>query len=223
MTGKTDVDDNAIEKKSGRWNDAVLTRDEQYRLKRQAVIREAGRAFSKEGFHGTSLEDIAKTLNVTKAALYHYVKGKHEILYECHKLAHDLGDEAVDQAKQQGKNGLEKLTLFLTSYIETLTGEFGSCVVLTDVDSLRLEDRRDIIARRDKFDRSFRMIIQEGIDDGSIRHCDPKLADLLIMGAVNWIPKWYSPEGARTGREIAEGFVAILVHGLDASSSAKKK
>ncbi len=209
------VDDNA-DKRSGRWNDAVLTRDEQYRLKRQAVIREAGRAFSREGFHGTSLEDIAKTLNVTKAALYHYVKGKHEILYECHKLAHDLGDEAIERAHIEGKNGLDKLVLFLLSYIETLTGEFGSCVVLTDVDSLRADDRRDIIARRDKFDQSFRGIIQEGIDDGSIRSCDPKLADLLIMGAVNWIPKWYSPSGARTGREIAEAFVAILVNGLDA-------
>lgn len=209
--------------KMGRWNDAVLTRDEQYRLKRQAVIREAGRAFSKEGFHGTSLEDIAKTLNVTKAALYHYVKGKHEILYECHRLAHDLGDEAIDAARRDGKTGLEKLTLFLTSYIETLTGEFGSCVVLTDIDSLRTDDRNEIIARRDKFDRGFRAIIQEGIDDGSIRKCDPKLADLMIMGAVNWIPKWYSPEGARTGREIAEGFVALMVHGLEAGSPSGKK
>ncbi len=209
--------------KMGRWNDAVLTRDEQYRLKRQAVIREAGRAFSKEGFHGTSLEDIAKTLNVTKAALYHYVKGKHEILYECHRLAHELGDEAIAVARRDGKNGLEKLTHFLTNYIETLTGEFGSCVVLTDIDSLRADDREEIIARRDKFDRAFRAIIQEGIDDGSIRKCDPKLADLMIMGAVNWIPKWYSPEGARSGREIAEGFVALLVHGLDAGAGVGKK
>lgn len=198
-----------------RWNDAVLTRDEQYRLKRQAVIREAGRAFSREGFHGTSLEDIAKTLNVTKAALYHYVKGKHEILYECHKLAQSLGEEAMQKASEEGDNGLEKLKLFLTSYIETLTGEFGSCVVLTDVDSLRAEDRREIIAGRDKFDAGFRAMIQEGVDDGSIRSCDPKLADLLIMGAVNWVPKWFSPDGDRTGREIAEGFVDLLVHGLE--------
>ncbi len=209
--------------KPGRWNDAVLTRDELYRLKRQAVIREAGRAFSKEGFHGTSLEDIAKTLNVTKAALYHYVKGKHEILYECHKLAHDLGEEAIDMARREGKSGLEKLTLFLRSYIETLTGEFGSCVVLTDIDSLRANDRDEIIARRDKFDRSFRAIIQEGIEDGSIRGCDPKLADLMIMGAVNWIPKWYSPDGERTGSEIAEGFVSLMVHGLDARRAEKRR
>jgi TetR/AcrR family transcriptional regulator len=202
-----------------RWNDAVLTRDEQYRLKRQAVIREAGRAFSREGFHGTSLEDIAKTLNVTKAALYHYVKGKHEILFECHKLAHDLGEEALDGATKEGKTGLEQLTLFLSSYIETLTGEFGSCVVLTDVDSLQADDRKAIIARRDKFDTRFRAIIADGIEDGSISNCDPKLADLLIMGAVNWIPKWFSPDGDRSGREIAEGFVSILVSGLSAKGS----
>ncbi len=43
------------------------------------------------------------------------------------------------------------------------------------------------------------------------------------MGAVNWIPKWYSPDGARTGREIAEGFVAILVNGLEADRAERPR
>jgi AcrR family transcriptional regulator len=194
-----------------RWKNAALNRDEQYRLKRRAVILEAGRAFNEDGFHATSLDEIAKKLAVTKAALYYYVKSKHEILFECHQLAHDLADEAIADARRSGRTGMDKLSHFLARYIENLTGEFGSCVVLADVNALQPEDRRRIVVRRDQFDRALRGMIADGIKDGSIRDCDPKLLGFLIMGAVNWIPKWFSPEGPMTGRAIAERFVDYIV------------
>ncbi len=56
-------------------------------MKRNALLREAGREFKRNGFHKTSLEDIAKVLNVTKGALYHYVRNKHEILFISPALA----------------------------------------------------------------------------------------------------------------------------------------
>jgi AcrR family transcriptional regulator len=61
------------------WKNAVLNRDEQSALKRGALVREAARAFSARGYYNTSLDDAAKQLGVTKAALYYYVKGKEEI------------------------------------------------------------------------------------------------------------------------------------------------
>ena len=197
-----------------RWNDAVLTRDELHRRKRQAVIREAGRAFSKQGFHGTSLGDIAKTLNVTKAALYHYVKSKHEILFECHKLEVDMANEALDLAKREGSTGLDTLTRFLDRYIESLTDEFGTCVVLTDINSLEAKDRKKIVTLRDAFAASLCEIVEAGIEDGSIVECNPRLANVFIMGAVNWISTWYSPDGELTGQVIAKAFVQFVVAGL---------
>ena len=62
------------------WKNAVPDRDEQSAMKRGALIREAARAFNARGYYNTSLEDVAKQLGVTKAALYYYVKGKEEIL-----------------------------------------------------------------------------------------------------------------------------------------------
>ncbi|MBP6816278.1 MAG: helix-turn-helix transcriptional regulator, partial [Burkholderiaceae bacterium] len=74
------------------WSNVVVSRDEQFRLKRNALLREAARAFSGRGYHNTSLDDVAAVLGVTKAALYHYVRSKQEILFECHMLSLDLGD-----------------------------------------------------------------------------------------------------------------------------------
>lgn len=92
-----------------RWNNLVKSQDEQYQLKRQAVIAEASRAFGHRGYQNVSLDEIAKSLNVTKPALYHYIKSKQELLYECHKLSMEIGDEALEKALTTGKNGLEKL------------------------------------------------------------------------------------------------------------------
>lgn len=197
-----------------RWNSSAFDRDEQYRLKRQALIRQAGKVFSKEGFEATSLDEIARQLNVTKAALYYYVKSKHEILFECHQLAHDLSERAIEEAERDGRNGLEKLTLFLHKHMETLTGELGSIAVLTNLASLKPADRAKVVARRDQFDTALRGIIKEGIDDGSLRSCDPKLAGFFIMGAINWIPTWFSAKGSRSGNEVADEFIELIVDGL---------
>ena len=60
--------------KGAKWNNAVSGADEQYQLKKQAVIAEASRAFGRHGYKNVSLDEIAKTLNVTKPALYYYLK-----------------------------------------------------------------------------------------------------------------------------------------------------
>src|SRR6202008_2224110 len=73
-----------------RWKNASQKNDEISGLKRDAIIREAGRIFSRDGFHNASLDEVARVLNVSKGTLYNYVRDKQEILFECHKLEKDL-------------------------------------------------------------------------------------------------------------------------------------
>ena len=61
------------------WSSVVPSGDEQFALKRQALLKEAARAFSSNGYHSTSLLDVAKVLGVTKTALYYYVESKQQI------------------------------------------------------------------------------------------------------------------------------------------------
>ena len=197
-----------------RWKSENLGSDQLYKRKRDAVIRQAARAFGEYGFHGTSLDEIAKTLSVTKAALYYYVRSKQEILFECHTIALDLGDTALEEAMRSGTTGLARLSTFIRVYIEMLTGELGSCALLTDLSSLTADHRRKIIARRDHFDARLRAIIDQGIADGSIAARNVKLAGFLVMGAVNWVPRWFSNEGPSSGAEVAEAFVRMLENGL---------
>lgn len=195
---------------SSAWKNVVLSRDQQFSLKRTALLREAARAFSAQGYHDSSLDDVARTLGVTKAALYYYVKNKQEILFECHMLSQDLGDQALKHSEENGHTALEKIVLLGGRYIELMTSELGSCAVLGEFDALEPENRAIIARRRSKFDRHFRKLIRDGIRDGTIRAVDPKLTVFFFMGAINWMARWFRPEGNLTGEEIARHFVDFL-------------
>jgi len=51
------------------------------------------------------------------------------------------------------------------------------------------------VRQRDRFERGLRAYVREGIEDGSVAPCDPKLAIFVILGAMNWVPKWFKPSG----------------------------
>lgn len=195
---------------AGAWNKVALGGDEQFELKRKALLREAARAFSANGYHATSLLDVAVTLGVTKTALYHYVKSKQEILLECHLMSLDLGDRAVAYSDRCGGTGRERIRCMTTRYLELLTSELGSVAVLVEFNALTPENRAIVAIRRDAFERHFRALVKRGIKDGSLRDTDPKLAVFFFMGAVNWLTQWFKPSGEYTGEHIAAQFSELL-------------
>lgn len=196
-----------------RWKNAFQTNDEIYRLKRAAVLREANRIMGRSGFHNTSLDDIAASLQVSKGTLYNYVTDKQEILFECHMLALDIGQRAFQFAQENGATGFEKFRLLLRAYVVWMNGVIGGGV-MSDVSALRPEDREMIIARRDKSDSQLVGFIEEGMKDGSIREVNPKMVLFTTMGAVNSIPTWYLPKGPLTPEQIADEIMDLIARGL---------
>ena len=177
-------------------------------------MKQAARAFSLNGYEATSLLDIAKIMGVTKTALYHYVTSKQEILLECHLLSHELGGQAINYASTHGRDSLDEIHLLARKYIELLTGEIGSCAVLLEFNALSGENR-DLIARhRDKFERHVRNLVKAALVENNVKHRDPKLAVFFFMGAVNWLTRWYRPDGDLSGEFIARQFADMFVNAI---------
>ena len=65
--------------------------------KREAVLRTAVQLFLEQGYHGTTLNDVAERLNITKPALYNYFRSKDEILYECWAIGQERVDDCIDE------------------------------------------------------------------------------------------------------------------------------
>ena len=202
------------------WKDAVPVPSAQFDRKREVLLREAAASFNRRGYHGTSLTEIAKKLGVTKAALYTYVPSKEELLYYCHDAAMDSAIESLHKAQASPGSGLERLTLTLRHYLEMMLGQEGGYVVLLEENAMKPAHVRAIVKRRDQFEQGLREFVVAGIADGSIVRCNPKLAVFMMMGALNWGRKWYRPNGAWSGTQIAHALTEMLERSLSAAPAA---
>jgi AcrR family transcriptional regulator len=182
--------------------------------KREAVLHTAAHLFLEKSYGRTSLNDVADRLNITKPALYHYFRNKEEILLECYRLGTAMIEEILNDIAAHAGDGLEKVEAFIYSYANVMTVNFGRCVMRLDEGDLSAEALAEVRNYKRRIDRRLRSFIQEGIDDGSVVRCDPKIAAFAIAGAVNWICRWYEPDGALSAHEIATQFAKTLTQGL---------
>jgi AcrR family transcriptional regulator len=193
---------------------AFATRRRDPATKREAVLQTSAQLFLEKSYARTSLNDVAVRLNITKPALYHYFQNKEEILLECYRLGTGLVEEILNEIAAHGGTGLQRVEAFIYSYAQVMTVNFGRCLMRMDEGDLSDQARSEVRRNKRKIDRRLRSFIQEGIDDGSITACDPKIAAFSIAGAVNWICQWYEPEGPLSAEEIASQFAWTLTQGL---------
>jgi AcrR family transcriptional regulator len=195
---------------------AFASRRRDPETKREAVLKTAAQLFLEKSYGRTSMNDVADRLNITKPALYHYFHNKEEILVECYRLGTGLIEDILNTISDHCGTGLEKVEAFIYSYANVMTVNFGRCVMRLDDADLSPDAFAEVRKYKRKIDRRLRSFIQEGIDDGTIMPCDPKIAAFSIAGALNWICHWYEPEGAMSAEEIATQFARTLTLGLAA-------
>ena len=183
-------------------------------VKREAVIRAAAHAFNRKGYHNTSLDDIAAALDVTKPTVYYYVSNKEQLLFECFVAGVEQIRAAFRETKQQKVSGRERLTALLRHYGEAVASDFGWCMVRAEEQDLSPDMSSHIKALKSEIDQGIRRLIREGIQDGSIQPCDPKMTAFALAGALNWIAHWYRENQSMTGAQIADAFVTIFETGL---------
>lgn len=193
---------------------APAGRAEQRERKRQAVLQTAARLFNERGFHATSLDDIAERLHVSKPTLYYYVKSKDDILLECVRTALALMQAGIAEVRQRGGRALDQLNACMRIYAGIVTEDFGQCVIRIGEDPLPPPLKTELRRLKAGIDREFRHLIEEGVAEGSLRRCDPKLAAFMLAGALSWIGRWYRPDGPLTAAQIADQGIALLLGGV---------
>jgi AcrR family transcriptional regulator len=182
--------------------------------KRDAVLRTAARVFNEKGFHATSLDEVAERLHITKPTLYYYVKNKDEILFECVSIGLQMLEDAIQAERSRGGRAIDQLVAAMHSYVMIVTQDYGMCIIRVGEDPLPQDSRRALRAFKAKLDAHFRDLVARGVEEGSIRPCDPKIAAFTLAGALSWIGRWYRPDGALTPDAIARQAIDVLAGGL---------
>lgn len=191
--------------------------------RRVAILRSAAAAFRRRGYHGASVEEIAKALRMTKGNLYYYFRDKEDILFACHDYSLGLALNLLDEVRRPGAGPDEQLRRLLDGFVRLITDELRGTALTLEIDALSPAHRRQVVARRDRFDRGLRRMLGEGMRAGIFARGDAKLLAFAVMGAVNWIARWYHPKGAARSEEIARLFADYLVAGLRAPAPAASR
>lgn len=188
----------------------------------ESVLAGAVEVFTRQGFDGTSMEDIADHLGITKSSIYHHVASKDALLDLALARALDglsevlaSTDRLTVAAPDGGATGADpatRLEFLLRHSVEVLVQRRPFVTVL-----LRLhggsEVERRALRRRTDFDRYLAGLVSEAADAGQVRDdVDPALIARLLFGMVNSLTEWLRPH--HRADEIADTIVALAFHGM---------
>ena len=182
--------------------------------RRVEILRAAAVCFRRRGYHGASVEQIAQELGMRKGNLYYYFRDKEEILYFCHDYSLDLLLELLKKVRREASSPPERLGRLIEAFVHMILDELQGTALTLDFEALSPPLLAKVIRKRDRFDRGVRAILREGMARGHFVAGDPKLLTFAILGAVNWITRWFDPEGPATSAEIGQVFADYLIRGL---------
>jgi AcrR family transcriptional regulator len=184
-------------------------------MTRDEILEAAAQIIREKGFHATSMQDIAAAVDLRKASLYHHVSSKQEILVDLLDKALDILILNMEEVVEQDVPAEEKFRQAMRSYLTTLTDNLGlSSVLLLEHRSLENKFRKRHVPQRDRYEKYWQAIIQEGIDQGVFDFPESDLAVKAILGVANWTIMWFNPEGRLSAAEIADLSADLILNGL---------
>jgi AcrR family transcriptional regulator len=179
---------------------------------RESLLQVAVTVFNERGYDGTSMEDLAARLGITKSAIYHHVPGKAELL----RLAMDRALDGLFAAvaEPRGDSATERLEHLVRSSVDVLVTELPFVTLLLRVRG-NTEVERAALARRREFDQIVADLVRQAVAEGGIRpDVDAAVTARLLFGMVNSLVEWYRPDRGLSRDDVADAVVAVAFHGL---------
>ena len=179
------------------------------------VYRTAAKIILQKGYDATSVSDIADALGITKAGLYHYIKGKTELLYEIMKYGLEELEREVLVPAREIADPEERLRFVITTHARIVTRGDGVVTILVDeARALTAAQNRHVVRMKRKYIDCLRDTLDEMQKQGQLRGVDTTVAAFSITGAINWISRWYQEGGRLTADEIAWQIADVALHGV---------
>jgi AcrR family transcriptional regulator len=171
-------------------------RDEISAYKRERILEEAVKLFYERGFSGTTLDDIAGKLGVTKPFIYTHFRSKVELLEAVCRPTIEMSLNAIAQAAQREGKAADRLNHGIVDFTKVvLQRQANIAVYFREEKHLSEAGLAEINALRKRFDRVLSDLLQEGVDGGEFQVEDIRVAALAIGGMVSWAYTWYQPDG----------------------------
>lgn len=165
--------------------------------KKNKILNSALIVLAEKGYHGTTMEDIANHLLMTKGSLYYYFKGKQDLVFQSQIRILKQSIENVKSVNQQELTSEEKLASVISKHIEYSLREKAGFLLMANPTEIFSETQlTEIYHLREAYAACYDELIEAGVKAGYFKVENIPVARNVLLGAMNWVTQWYSEEGA---------------------------
>jgi len=171
------------------------------------LLDAAAELFSSQGFHLTSMRDIAARAEMLPGSIYYHFASKEKLLLAVYEEGVKRIARQVDAAISAGRDPWSRLENACIAHLETLLARSHYAQLVIRIRPDELPAISEVLAQlRDDYEKRFRTLIDDlELPDEVSR---PYLR-LTLLGAMNWAPIWHNP-GGDSPREVAQQFIRLL-------------
>lgn len=183
---------------------------------REQLLQVCVEVFNENGYDATSMGALADRLGVTKSAIYHHVSSKEELLELALERALGALEAEFERVQATDRPAVEQIEAVLRGSVRVLVEQMPYVTLL-----LRLRGNSEVelaaMRRRRDFTRQLGGLIARAQEDGDVRtDISGVSAPRLVLGMLNSVVDWYSPDGIGTPEALADTIVKIAMDGLRA-------
>ena len=186
--------------------------------RKEQILQTAGSMFSRLGYHGTTMRDIARELNIQGGSLYAHIESKEDVLWAIVERAATRFEEAADRADQElspAAGAADRIAALVRAHVAVVTSESElASVFANEWRHLTGGRRQQVLARRDAYERRLRSLIEDGMASGEILPTDAAVAAAFILTALNGLATWYDPAGRLAPDRLADHYATLAVRAL---------
>ncbi len=190
--------------------------------RRRQVLAAAVEVFSERGYRAASMNDIAAKLGMGKASLYHYVSSKEDVLIELYENVLRENVIAARRIAVSEQTAIEALAEVIRDRVAyTCRNQDLLRVFFEEEAELPTRQQRRLISVRHEYEQTLLDIVARGEATGEFHlSTTPAIFINTLLGAANWVYKWYRPRGSLSPEELGAQMAGVLLAELRSQEMA---
>lgn len=183
--------------------------------RKEIIHQAAARLFRKQGYNGTSMNDIATAVGIKAASLYNHINTKQELLSNLLFEVAERFTKGMADINGTSLDSLQKLERLIALHVR-LTVEHTDAIALIAGEWVHLDQpaRSQYIELRDQYEQDFKDILEQGKQDGLIQDLDTDILLFSTLSTLRWLYSWYSRNRGYNEIELERQVTACLMGGV---------
>jgi AcrR family transcriptional regulator len=183
---------------------------------RELLLRTAINLFAEKGYAETSIRDIGIRADISTSIMYHYFKGKEDILFEVITTSSHELTKMLEEIRERIQDPVECLIEMLMTHIVRFSLKRREETQVLAANNHLLTGENRIICRKiqreiyDIYSAQLKVIAEHNL----MKNLDPTVVVFSIFGMINSFYAWYDEKGRLSKEEVAQNILGLILRGI---------